>query len=37
MPYLSYLNEEEAKYTLREIHGACDNHIEVRAIACKLL
>ena len=38
LPYLHYVNKEEANYVLREIHeGVCGNHARARSLAGKAL
>lgn len=34
MPYLKYLNEDDAEYALKEVdEGICKNHLEAKTIA----
>ena len=37
-PYLRYVEEEEAKYVLEEVHGGvCDNHLEAKSLVIKIM
>ena len=37
-PYLRYVEEEEAKYVLEEVHGGvCDNHLGAKSIVIKIM
>ena len=38
MPYLKCLDEEEAKYILKEIHkGVCEDHVGPRSLVSKVV
>ena len=38
MPYLKYVDEEEAKYILEEIHeGVCGDHVGPKSLVSKVI
>ena len=38
MPYLRYVNKEEAKYILEEIYeGICGDHVSLRSLISKVI
>ena len=38
MPYLRFVEEEEAKYILKEVHkGICGDHIGPRSLVSKII